>query len=294
MASTLYQKLQNPEVIPLEHTSIRNIINRFAEQNDGYQVLYAMLELVHPALHQDAVVLPPNSLDCNEDVHLYAQKFDSWLRYEAYANRPYSSRETVNHFIRGLSQHFAPAVNRIRRLMDTWNPYDTNVPEPLRITTLPNMVDRFMIEECGNALHIRRIQNPKQDHRDKDMKDKTRESDTRQTVDIYWQFCGAHGHPSTNCDFMDKWITAHESLKKVDAKGRENLQAKFKQEQQRRRTRKLKKRLHTVRKIVDNGGAQEEVLALLDSIPDLIDPSESDSVNERSTAPTVKSDTNNS
>lgn len=50
MASTLYQKLQNPDVVPLDHTSIRNIINRFAETNDGYQVLYAMLELVHPAL----------------------------------------------------------------------------------------------------------------------------------------------------------------------------------------------------------------------------------------------------
>lgn len=43
MAKTLYQKLQNPDVIPMEHTSIRNIVNRFAECNDGYQVLYAML-----------------------------------------------------------------------------------------------------------------------------------------------------------------------------------------------------------------------------------------------------------
>ena len=119
MASTLYQKLQNPEVIPLEHTAIRNIINRYAEQNDGYKVLYAMLELVHPALHQDAVLLPPKSTECNEDVHLYAQKFDSWLKYEAYANQPYSARETVNLFLRELSPHFAPAISRIRWLMDT-------------------------------------------------------------------------------------------------------------------------------------------------------------------------------
>jgi hypothetical protein len=95
MASTLYQKLSNPDVIPMEHTSIRNIINRFAEHNDGYMVLYAMLELVHPALHKDAVVLPPKSVECNEDIHLYAQKFDTWLWYETYAGRPYSARETV-------------------------------------------------------------------------------------------------------------------------------------------------------------------------------------------------------
>jgi hypothetical protein len=81
MASTLYQKLQNPEVVPLEHTQIRNIINRYKEHNDGYKVLYAMLELVHPVLHQDAVLLSPKSIECNEDIHLYAQKFDSWLKY---------------------------------------------------------------------------------------------------------------------------------------------------------------------------------------------------------------------
>jgi len=50
MASSLYQKLQNVDVIPMEYTSIRNIVNWFAEHNDGYKVLYAMLELVHPAL----------------------------------------------------------------------------------------------------------------------------------------------------------------------------------------------------------------------------------------------------
>jgi hypothetical protein len=82
MLKALYQKLQSPDVIPMEHTSIRNFINRFAEINDGYQVLHAMLELVHTALHEDTVLLPPKSADCQDDIHLYAHKFDSWLRYE--------------------------------------------------------------------------------------------------------------------------------------------------------------------------------------------------------------------
>jgi hypothetical protein len=67
-----------PEVSgPLEHSSIRDIISCFAAHNDGYQVLYAILEMVHPALHKYAVVLPPNSSDCNKDVHLYAKKYES-------------------------------------------------------------------------------------------------------------------------------------------------------------------------------------------------------------------------
>jgi hypothetical protein len=61
MASSLYQKLQSTDVIPMDYTAIRNIINRFAEHNNGYEVLYAMLELVHPALQKDAVILPPKS-----------------------------------------------------------------------------------------------------------------------------------------------------------------------------------------------------------------------------------------
>ncbi len=106
MASSLYQKLQNVDVIPMEYTSIRNIVNWFAEHNDGYKVLYAMLELVHPALQWDAVILLPKSHECNDDIHTYYQKFDAWLCYEAYANRPYSAREQVNHFIRELSSAF--------------------------------------------------------------------------------------------------------------------------------------------------------------------------------------------
>jgi len=55
LASTLYQKLQDTDVIPMEYTAIRNIINWYAEENDGYKVLYSMLELVHPALQHDVI-----------------------------------------------------------------------------------------------------------------------------------------------------------------------------------------------------------------------------------------------
>lgn len=151
MASTLYQKLQDPDVIPLEYMAIWNIINRYAEQNDGYKVLYTMLELVHPALQKDAVILPPKSDECNEDIHLCTQKFDAWLWYETYANRPYSPREQINLFIRELSATFAPVVSRIRRLLDSWNVFDNTTPELLKLTSLPSTIERFLMEETGST-----------------------------------------------------------------------------------------------------------------------------------------------
>ncbi len=52
MARTLYQKIQHTEIISTEHAAIGNIIDQYAEMNDGYAVLYTMLELVHLALYR--------------------------------------------------------------------------------------------------------------------------------------------------------------------------------------------------------------------------------------------------
>jgi len=150
VASTLYQKLQSTEVIPMEYTSFRNIINRFAEANDGYKVLYAMLELVHPALQTDAVMSPPKSRECDDNIHLYAQKFDAWLQHETYTNCPNSPREQVYKYISELSPTFVPAIRHDQRLLDAWNPFDITVPEVLKITALPNMIERLMHEEVHN------------------------------------------------------------------------------------------------------------------------------------------------
>jgi hypothetical protein len=121
-----------------------------------------MLELVHPALLTDAVMLPPKSQDCHDDIHLYARKFDAWLQYESYANQPYSLREQVNKFINELSPTFAPAISRVQRLLDAWNPFDVTVPEVLKITALPNTIERFMNEETGqNTIYIHKLHDRK-------------------------------------------------------------------------------------------------------------------------------------
>jgi len=272
MASTLYQKLQNPDVIPHEHTAIRHIINRYAEQNDGYKVLYAMLELIHPALHQDAVLLPPKSNECNEDIHLYAQKFDSWLKYEAYANRPYSARETVNLFLRELSPHFAPAVSRIRRLMDTWNQYDPHVPEPLRITSLPVTIERYMNEET-NTPYIRRMHHPASPHKGGRLvgpaEDKNR--DARPSQDKTCRLCGGYGHDDEHCDFTAKWMNVQDASKKVDARLKEKLKDQYKLEQQKRRSRKLRKKVGIIRQMLDDGTHPDAVDDALAALPGLMD-----------------------
>jgi len=284
MASTLYQKLQNPEVIPLEHTQMRNIINHYAEQNDGYKVLYAMLELVHPVLHQDAVLLPPKSTECNEDIHLYAQKFDSWLKYEAYANRPYSARETVNLFLRELSPHFALAISRIRRLMDTWNQYDPHVPEPLKITSLPATIERFLNEETSSTPWVRRLHHhssatsPKKGQRHQPTSDdkttRSKDKDTRSAKDKICRLCGGYGHDDPNCDFMARWMNASDAAKSVDARTRERLKDAYKQEQQRRRNRKLSKKVRVIRQMIDDGVHLDDVDEALAALPHILDTQE--------------------
>ncbi len=105
---------------------------------------------------KDAVVLPPKSAECNEDIRLYAQTFDGWLLYETYVGKPYSAKETVNLFNCQLSGFCAPAVSRTRRFMDTWNSYANNVPEPLWLTSLPNTIECYMAEESGTG-YVRRV-----------------------------------------------------------------------------------------------------------------------------------------
>ena len=70
MAGCLYQKLASIDVIPLEFTYARNIINRFAEINDGYKVLYAMIA---PLLTRDTISTVPSMKDC-ADIHSYSLK----------------------------------------------------------------------------------------------------------------------------------------------------------------------------------------------------------------------------
>ncbi len=275
----------------MEYTSVRNIINRFAEDNDGCKVLYAILEQVHPALQRDQVIQAPKSMECNDDIHLYAQRFDAWLRYENYANRPYSPREQVNKFISELSPVFAPAVSRVRRLLDAWNPFDVIAPEVLKITNLPNTIERFMTEEMGQGQsYIRAIHPNKAKSPHRSWKPTTNE--TRQDgQEKYCYFCGADGHEPPECRFMAKLVKAQESLNKVDSKTKKALKERFKQDQQKQREKRIKRQNKVIRHLVDNGGSTEEVAAMIRKLQDATANNADDAEDETSSSETSASDT---
>jgi hypothetical protein len=134
MASCLYAKLSSVDVIPLEFQYARNIVNRFAEVNDGYKALYNMLE---PMLQRETTPNLPTMITCS-DVHEYALKVQSYFHCETLAGRLYRQREQTNVFLEGLETdpQYCPAVKRARNLLDTGNPKDPTVPPALRPTAM--------------------------------------------------------------------------------------------------------------------------------------------------------------
>jgi len=178
----------------------------------------------------------------------------------------------VNLFLRELSPHFAPAVSRIRRLMDTWNQYDPHVPEPLRITSLPVTIERYMNEET-NTPYIRRMHHPASPHKGGRLvgpaEDKNR--DARPSQDKTCRLCGGYGHDDEHCDFTAKWMNVQDASKKVDARLKEKLKDQYKLEQQKRRSRKLRKKVGIIRQMLDDGTHPDAVDDALAALPGLMD-----------------------
>lgn len=163
-------------------------------------------------------------------------------------------------------------------MLDTWNPFDTNVPEELQITSLPNTIDHFMMEETGHKMpQIRQMRDKKfiKYHAEKQNIDNIK----RNIADKYCDFCGQHGHISTNCDFMAKFIIATVSLNKVDVKVKKELQENYRQEQC-KHEKCLKKKTSMIRKLLDNRGSKEDIEAILDINTDEDIVSSTGNVNE--------------
>jgi hypothetical protein len=109
-------------------------------------------------------------------------------------------------------------------LLDSWNHFDSAVPEALKITSLPNTIERYMLEETGKSSSCIRRMNDK----DRNQKRTQHHKKEREPItDKYCHFCGAHGHITVNCEFMAKLLTAMEQMKKVDQKSKKELQENF-------------------------------------------------------------------
>jgi hypothetical protein len=249
MAATLYEKLGHTDVIPDQYNRFRNIIDRYVDSNDGFLMLYEMLEEEHPAMKQDPIQHPPTSSECQDDIQEYSARFTSYLVSERLNGRTYRSREQVVLFLKGLDSKFAPAVQYIETLMDLWGKDGLNPKCELRY--LPRTIEAFMkthldstpimrttkLQEITteNILDIIRAAN----QRDVSKKGKTEPSDgPRKSVDVYCDACGSHGHRWRDCDYLAKLITCLNFLNSLDAAKKKSLLETFHKEQVRKRSAK--------------------------------------------------------
>jgi hypothetical protein len=270
MAGCLYQKLASVDVTPLEFTYARNIINRFAEINDGYKVLYAMIA---PLLIRDTISTVPTMAECS-DVHEYSLKVQSYFNCEMLAGRVYRQREIVNLFLTGLEvdPQYHPAIKRARCLMDNGNPMDPTVPAVLRPAVLPTTIERYVSEESGSKPTIRAIQHANAQKQNSQKYHRNHESQsfnpkTSESCGI----CLMTGHNSQNCIPFTKYLLFRETEKSTDAASRSKLIAHYKKELRRKQDLRLKRhQLGTIRQMWQAGASFEDMeSSLFKSMPDL-------------------------
>ena len=153
MGATLYEKLSDVECIPEKFTRTRHLVDRYVDINDGYQVLYELLEESHPALDKDPDHRPPLSDNCDGDIQEYTAQYQIYLKAEKLNGRTYKEYEQVRNYLQGLGEDFAPAVQYVKTLMKSWgNPASMNPLTTLRL--LPKTIEDYMSENnISTALH---------------------------------------------------------------------------------------------------------------------------------------------
>ena len=261
MAFSLYQLLAQTSIISGDYTDLRNIINRHAGSQDGYRILYDIMERVHPRLDPDATFPLPQSIETT-DIHEYYQQVDSYFMHERFAGRNYKPREQLNIFLRGLDSSYVSAINRIRRNMDTWDPNDSDVPAILDLSSLPNTIEKYM-EEDGAPV-IRTLRNTRSRGERRDLHRGQRPSgtngnqgalkaDSRKYIDVKCDLCNMYGHIKYDCDKMAVYLSLKDNEKKVDEKLKAKIQANFSKNEEQRRTKKVTKLRGTVRQLYTTG-----------------------------------------
>jgi hypothetical protein len=161
MAATLYEKLARTDVISMTYTDFRNIIDRYADLNDGYLILREMLEDEHPGMKKDPIYRAPNSSDCDGNLQEYTTRFINWLTAERLNDRYFSDKEQVLHYLAGLDDEFHLAVQYVNTLLDTWS--HTGINPKCAIRSLPKTIQSYLDKHHGNAV-IRTTKGNPNDH----------------------------------------------------------------------------------------------------------------------------------
>ena len=256
MKSTLYHFLAQRHIIPPEYNDLRNIINRNALQTDGYRVLYDIMERIHPRLDPDATFDAPISKDY-ADIHEYYLYVTAYFMHEEYSGRPYTTRQKINKFIKGLDRTYEYAISKVRGHLESWQVSDPIVPDNLKFENLPNKIDKYM-EEVGGLPVIHRFE--RRGVARKDKTDKTdhhaNEESSRQYVDAKCPLCQTHGHTKYQCDRMAIHLHLIEAAKMVDEKLKTKIIANFAEVDAKRRAKRVAKMKGTVRQLYQAGDFQ--------------------------------------
>jgi len=259
MKTVLYHFLAQRTIIGIEHTDLRNIVNRHAVVTDGYHVLYEIMERIHPALDPDVIFTAPQCKNYS-NIHEYYTYMSSFIMHETLAGRNYSPREQLNYFLRGLDSSYAAAIKRIRGQMDGWKRSDPTVPDNLVLANLPNLIEKYLEDDETDGSHaiIRRIGkgNNNRVRNDNDNANKP-DVNVRNYVDIKCPLCQTYGHNQYNCDRMAIWLHLKDGSKLVDDKLRTKLYTAYAELDNKRRARKLTKIKGTVRQLYQNGQFDE-------------------------------------
>jgi len=267
MAGCLYQKLASYDTIPAEFTAARNIVNRFAEVNDGYKVLYALIE---PLLHRDVISTPPLEEHWN-GIHEYAIKVQSYLNGEAIAGRNYTQKEQAGLFLNGLSAQYRPAIRKARLMLDMHGPTNHSVPDVLKLSALPSTIERWHEEETGQSI-VRVAYKSDRETNTTDRRNKNngthgpryQPQDNRQrnvpTTDQKCSVCGAYGHNKTQCHPFAKYLLCKQADSRTDDAAKTKLIESYKFEvKQKAESRRKRQQMGTVRQLWNEGHSYEEI-----------------------------------
>jgi len=282
MADALYQLLQLPEIIPLEHTEVRNILHHHASNTDGYSALYEIMERIHPHLNPDAKLSPPQSINCS-DIHEYYNQLTAYFLHNSFEKVHFNPRRQVNIFLEGLDQSFAPAILQIRQLLRTWKD-EEQPPEDLKLTSLPRTVERIM-QEQNTFPTVRALtqHGRNSNQRVQGMTSITQgRFQTRPFQNIQCSYCKLFGHKRANCDKMAQYIILQEAYKNLDDKTKARILDNYAKANEERRNRKIQKVKGTVRQLYSEG-YDDEADALWDQCHSLEGTYDTDS--DSSSAP---------
>jgi hypothetical protein len=285
MAAALYEKLADTSCISEDYPTIRHIIDGYTEDNDGYQIMYEIMEEHHPALQSDPVYHAPTSLECDNKLQEYTAHFQTYMTSQALNHHYYQLKGQVLHYLAGLDEEFSPAVTHLQMLLDSWGT-SNGLPPKCDLHVLPKTIDDYMkkhtnqvtpfiqsavahtqemplvqpMDEIAKILSkhmdettsiVRSLQNnPSKLTANKSLTDK------RQSVDIFCDACGGHGHKAKNCDFTAQLVKGLDFIATLDAAKKKDIMETFLKEQTRRKLVKITVGKGRARVLRDTGDAE--------------------------------------